>query len=174
MSYVPRTIFTVCFLFIFLSCNSDVDDKITISFEDMLVPGASVVYIRSGCVLEGKHYDGIYSYMQRSFNFSLMNDCTNVQGSNINLDNCSGSLTATCDNVIVSCELVDDNGSCLCSNDHGDTEAERSSKDKISNGLKTLLDKVNSAREYIFVGSNVCKEDMEDPYTSYVCSCSLL
>ncbi len=67
----------------------------------------------------------------------------------------------------MSCELVDDNGSCLCSNDHGDTEAERSSKDKISNGLKTLLDKVNSAREYIFVGSNVCKEDMEDPYTSY-------
>ena len=172
-----NTLRVVCMalLLFFFSCKGGSDDSIKISFDNIVVATANITYIESNCSFAGASYNGTYRYMQRSLNFNSMNGCNNVEASNIQLDNCSGSLTASCDGVEISCELISrEDDSCFCSYEDDDTEQEKDLKDKITNGINTLLDKVNSAREYIFLDSDVCREEYDDLETSYICYCSQL
>jgi hypothetical protein len=163
------------FLLFFLSfCKNDSEENMTISFENMNIATADLVYVRSTCLFEGTPYKGFYSYIQRTFNFDSINACINVIGNNLDLENCSGSLSAKCDDIDLSCNLLKDGDNCLCSYEDADTNIEKDAKDKLSEGIMMLIDKISNAREFVFLGSNVCREEAEEPYTNYICSCDLL
>jgi hypothetical protein len=173
-----RQILVILFLLapLIYSCEEGNTDGNTISIEldDVISVTADVIYIDANCSFSSKSYIGKYDDVLQTFNFSAINGCTDVSGSNVQLFSCVGDLTGSFNDVTASCTLGMTDGVCRCNAPSGASADQITTAQEISTGVETLINKAQSAKDSVFNNPNLCTEQAGGQGTEHVCPCSQL
>ena len=158
------------------SCESGNTEgnTILIQLDDVISVTAGVTYIDANCSLSSKSYVGKYDDLLQTFNFSAINGCTDVSGSNVQLFVCTGDLTGSFNGVVASCTLGMADGVCKCNATSGASADQLTTAQEISTGVETLINKAQSAKDSIFNDPNLCTQLVSGQNTDHVCPCSQL
>jgi hypothetical protein len=147
-------------------------NTISISLDDVVSVTADIIYIDANCSFDSKSYIGKYEDLLQAFNFSSINGCTDVSGTDVQLFTCVGSLTGTFNSVAVTCSLGMLDGVCVCDAPSGSSADQITTAQAISIGVETLITKAQSAKDSIFNNPNLCTEQAGGSSTDHVCPCN--